>query len=435
MTGNKPLSLAAILCAAAAICTPPTIAAVLSSQEHKIIAAAKSHHEENVAFLEKLVNVNSGTLNLPGVTKIADMLRPKFETLGLKVSWIPMTELGRAGDLVAEHRGGKGKRILLIAHLDTVFEPSSPFQTYVRKGNTAEGPGTSDIKGGVVVILGALQALKDAGRLSQINVTVFLSGDEEDPGKPLAIARRDLIAAGKASDVALDFEAMARQDGKDTIHIGRRGASTWKIVASASSGHSSGVGQEAGFGAVYELVRIIDEFRLQLAEPNLTYNASLIAGGTTAEMDALATRASASGKSNIIAAQAVAAGDIRALSDDQRVRVEGKMRDIVAHHLNRTDAAIEFEEGYPPMTPTPASQALFDQLSEISRELGLGSLVEGDPAGRGAGDIAFVAHDVPGLVGMGVAGAGAHAVGETADLSSLDPQVERAAVLIERLSR
>jgi len=435
MMGENRKIVALLLWATAAIAAGPTIAAGLSSQEQKIIASVKSHHEENVAFLEQLVNVNSGTLNVAGVTRIAEMLRPRFEALGLKVRWIPMGELGRAGDLVAEHHGGKGKRILLIAHLDTVFEPDSPFQTFIRKGNTAVGPGTSDIKGGVVVILAALQALKDAGTLSRANVTVFLSGDEEDPGKPLAVARRDLIAAGKASDVALDFEAMARQDGKDTIHIGRRGASTWKIVASAPSGHSSGVGKDAGYGAVYELVRIIDEFRAQLPEPNLTYNASLIAGGVTAEIDASATRAGASGKANIIAAQAVAAGDLRALSEEQRVRVEGKMRDIVAHHLNRTDASIEFDEGYPPMAPTPASQALFDQLSEISREMGSGALLEGDPAGRGAGDIAFVAHDVPGLVGMGVAGSGAHAVGESADLTSLDPQAERAAVLIERLSR
>jgi glutamate carboxypeptidase len=413
----------------------PALADGLSSDEKKIVASVKSHHEESVALLEKLVNVNSGTLNTAGVTRIADMLRPQFETLGLNVTWTPMSQIGRAGELVATHHGGSGKKILMIAHLDTVFEPDSPFQTFKRSGDVAEGPGVNDIKGGVVVILDALRALKDAGLLQRANVTVFLSGDEEKPGQPLATARRDLIAAGKASDLALDFEAMSRKDDKDTIHIGRRSASSWRLSATGASGHSSGVGKEGGYGAVYEVARIVDEFRTQLAEPHLTYNTSLIAGGTAAEINGQATQASVTGKDNIIAAQAYAAGDLRTLSDEQTERVRARMRDIVSHHLDKTSAEISFEEGYPAMAPTPASQALFDRLDAINGDLGLGHLVEGDPDSRGAGDIAFVAHDVPGLVGMGLAGKGSHAVGETADLTSLDPQAERAAILIARLSK
>ena len=424
---------AAILCLSV-LGAAPAGAGSLSGEEQKIVASVKSHHDENVALLEKLVNVNSGTLNLAGVTKVADMLRPELESLDLKVRWIPMNEVGRAGHLVAEHHGGKGKKILLIAHLDTVFEPESPFQTFVRTGDKAEGPGVTDIKGGVVVILSALRALKEAGVLSRADVTVFLSGDEERPGHPLSVARRDLIAAGKANDLALDFEAMSRENDRDTIHIGRRSAGSWKIAATGASGHSSGVGVGGGYGAVYELSRIVDEFRTQLPEPNLTYNTSLFAGGTTAEMDALGTHATVSGKDNIIAAQAFAAGDLRTLSDDQTARVKQKMEAIVSHHLDKTDAKITFEDSYPAMAPTPASQALFDKLNAINGDLGLGNLAEGDPAKRGAGDISFVAHDVPGLVGMGMAGTGAHAVGETADLTSLDPQAERAAILIARLS-
>jgi len=413
----------------------PSFADGLSSDEQKIVASVKSHHDESVALLEKLVNVNSGTLNIAGVTKVATMLRPEFEKLGLKVTWTPMPDVGRAGTFVAEHKGGKGKKILMIAHLDTVFEPDSPFQSFKRTGDSVEGPGVADIKGGIVVILDALHALKDAGQLDKANVTVFLSGDEEKPGHPLATARRDLIAAGKASDLALDFEAMFREGGRDTIHIGRRGALAWRLSATGASGHSSGVGKEGGYGAVYEVARIVDEFRTELAEPHLTYNTSLIAGGAAVEIDQQATRATVSGKDNIIAGFASAAGDVRALSEEQAERVKKKMQDIVGHHLDKTNAEISFEEGYPAMAPTPASQSLFDQLSKINGDLGLGALNEGDPDKSGAGDIAFVAHDVPGLVGMGLAGKGAHAVGETADLTSLDPQAERAAILIARLSR
>ncbi len=413
----------------------PSFADGLSGDEKKIVASVKSHHDESVALLEKLVNVNSGSLNIAGVTKVADMLRPEFEKLGLKVTWTPMAEIGRAGTFVAAHHGGTGKKILLIAHLDTVFEPDSPFQTFKRTGESVEGPGVSDIKGGIVVILDALHALKDAGLLDKANVTVFLSGDEEKPGHPLATARRDLIAAGKASDLALDFEAMSREGDKDTIHIGRRGALAWRLSATGTSGHSSGVGVGGGYGAVYEVARIVDEFRTELAEPHLTYNTSLIAGSAAAEIDEQATRATVSGKDNIIAGKAYAAGDLRALSEDQAERVKKKMQDIVGRHLDKTSAEISFEEGYPAMAPTAASQALFDQLSKINGDLGMGALNEGDPDKRGAGDIAFVAHDVPGLVGMGLSGKGSHAVGETADLASLDPQAERAAILIARLSR
>ena len=430
----KTKSAAALLALALALAAP-ALADGLSSGEQKIAASVKSHHDESVALLEKLVDVNSGTLNIAGVAKIAEMLRPEFERLGLKVTWTPMPDIGRAGTFVAEHHGGKGKKILKIAHLDTVFEPDSPFQTYKRSGDSVEGPGVSDIKGGIVVILDALQALKDAGLLDKASVTVFLSGDEEKPGHPLATARRDLIAAGKTHDLALDFEAMSREGGKDTIHIGRRGALAWRLSATGASGHSSGVGKDGGFGAVYEVARIVDQFRVELAEPHLTHNASLIAGGAAAEIDEQATHATISGKDNIIPGKAYAAGDVRALSEDQAERVKKKMQDIVGHHLDKTGAEISFEEGYPAMAPTPASQALFDQLSKINADMGLGALNEGDPDKRGAGDIAFVARDLPGLVGMGLAGKGSHAVGETADLASLDPQAERAAILIARLSR
>jgi glutamate carboxypeptidase len=434
MVGKIPL--AALLLTA----LPAVAGAALSGEERRIVASVTRHHDDDVRLLEQLVNVNSGTLNLAGVTRIADILRPQFESLGMRVRWIPMAEVGRAGHLVAEHHvtlalgGKKLKRILMIAHLDTVFDAESPFQHFTRSGNVAEGPGVSDIKGGIVVILAALRALKEAGALQHTNVTVVMSGDEERPGAPLEVARRDLIAAGKASDLALDFEAMIRSDDKDTIHIGRRGDSGWKLAVSASSGHSSLVGQAGGFGANYELARIIDEFRRTLAEPNLTYNTGLIAGGATAELSGAGT-AEVSGKDNIIAAQALAEGDLRTLSDEQTARVQDKMREIVSHHLPGSDAHIEFIPGYPAMAPTAASQALFEQLSRVNADLGLAALEKGDPASRGAGDIAFVAAYVPGLVGMGIAGRGQHAVGETADLSSIDPQAERAAVLIERVGR
>jgi glutamate carboxypeptidase len=117
------------------------------------------------------------------------------------------------------------------------------------------------------------------------------------------------------------------------------------------------------------------------------------------------------------------------------MRIEEKMRAIVADHLPGTDAKIEFGESYPAMAPTAGSRALLAQLNGVNRDLGLSEMGELDPMKRGAGDIAFVAPYTDGLVGTGAAGAGEHAVGETSDLTSYPRQEKRAAILMARLSR
>jgi len=408
-----------------------------SAAERKMVATIDAERARNLKLLEELVRVNSGTMNLAGVERVGQMLRPEFEQLGFEVKWIPMAKVGRAGHLVATHRGdGKGKRILLIGHLDTVFEPDSPFQGWKRDGDIVEGPGVGDMKGGDVVIVSALRAMHAAGTLKGADITVVLTGDEEKPGEPLAEARADLIAAGRNSDVALDFEGLSQRNGQDIASIARRSSTSWTIHASAKSGHSSGVCKpSAGCGAIYELARIVDAFRRELPEPNLTYNVGMILGGSQAELNAGDTGGQASGKPNVIAAAAIARGDIRTLSNEQEARVRGKMKAIVARHLDKTQAEIAFsDDGYPPMAPTDGNKALLAKLNAVNADLGLPPMPAGDPADRGAGDISFVAF-VDGLVGMGLAGEGSHAPGETADLTSLDRQAKRTALLVSRLAK
>lgn len=402
-----------------------------------MVAAVEADHARNVKLLETLVLVNSGTMNLAGVEQVGRMLAPEFEQLGFTVRWVPMAKVGRAGHLIATHKGnGKGKRLLLIGHLDTVFEPDSPFQGWKRTGDIVEGPGVGDMKGGDVVIVAALRAMHAAGTLKTADITVVLTGDEEKPGEPLADARADLIAAAKVSDVALDFEGLSQSGGQDIGSIARRSSTSWTITATAKSGHSSGVCKpSAGCGAIYELARIVDAFRVELPEPNLTYNVGLIVGGTSAELNAGDTGGGATGKPNVIAAQAIARGDIRTLSPEQEERVRTKMQAIVGRHLDKAQAKLEFsDDGYPPMAPTEGNKALLAKLNEVNATLGLPQMPAGDPANRGAGDISFVAF-IDGLVGLGMAGEGSHAPGETADLKSLDRQAKRAALLMTRLSK
>ena len=400
-----------------------------------MVAVIDADHDRNVQLLHDLVMVNSGTMNLAGVTAVGAMLRPRFEGLGFTVRWLPMDKTGRAGHLIAEHRGnGRGKRLLLIGHLDTVFEPDSPFQGWKRTGDTVEGPGVGDMKGGNVIMLAALHAMQAAGTLRDADIVVVLTGDEEKPGAPLSVVRADLIEAGRRADVALDFEGLQRDGGRDIGSIARRSSTSWTITAKATSGHSSGVCRPAaGCGAIYELARILDSFRRELPETNLTYNVGMILGGSSAQLNAGDTGGAATGKPNVIASDALARGDIRTLSPEQEARVRAKMAAIVARHLDKTGAEISFsDDGYPSMAPTDGNRALLARLNQVNMALGLPEMPAGDPANRGAGDISFVAF-IDGLVGLGMAGQGSHAPGETADLRSLDVQAKRAALLMSRL--
>ena len=428
----RALVLPLLLAAAPAAAEPPR----LSATEARMATTVDAEYERSVALLEQLVNQNSGTMNLPGVARVGTMMAEQLRALGFVVTWKPLPQTGRAGHIIAVHAGKPGtKRLLLIGHLDTVFEADSPFQRFVRKGEEASGPGAGDDKGGMVVMLAALRAMQAAGTLKPANVEIVLTGDEEDSGDPVAIARADLIAAGKRADVALDFEGLAIEEGRDMGSIARRSVNDWTLTVTGRSGHSSRIFSDSfGDGAVNEAARILAAFRTQLPEPDLTFNTGLLAAGVTASIDATGSKASAQGKSNIIPAQAVASGDFRTLSEAQTQRVRAKMTAIVAAHAPGTDATIAFKSGYPAMAPTAGNQALLARLNGVNRDLGLPAMPALDPLKRGAGDISWVAADVDGLVGLGTASRGDHTPDEVVDLSTIRRQAKRAAILMTRLS-
>ncbi|WP_338643621.1 M20/M25/M40 family metallo-hydrolase [Novosphingobium olei] len=428
--------LASLALSLPALAAPPAP----SPQERTMIATVDKEQGRTLALLEKLVNQNSGSRNIAGNKAVIAMLTPEFEALGFKVTFLPMEQTGRAGHLLATHGGTKGaRRLLLIGHTDTVFEPDSPFQKFTRAGDKAMGPGVADDKGGVVTILAALRAMQAAGTLKSANIEVFLTGDEEDAGDPQSAARADLIAAGKRADAALDFEGLVRMagaDGKpvDMGSIARRSAFSWTLTVEAKSGHSSGVFGADGDGAIYALARMIAAFRAEVPEPNLTLNVGLIGGGALATLDADQARVSASGKTNIIPAKALARGDLRTLSPEQHAAAVAKMQAIVARPYPGATARLAFEDGYPPMAPTQANKALLGKLNAVNAALGLPAMPALDPAKRGAGDISFVAADVPGLAGLGPASSGDHTPAETVDVPSIWLQAKRAALLMSRLA-
>ena len=412
--------------------------AKLSPAETGMAATVDAEYERHVVLLEKMVNQNSGTMNFAGVEVVGRMMRAELEPLGFVVTWTPMTDAKRAGHLTAVKSGKKGaKRLLLIAHLDTVFEPDSPFQKFVRNGDQGEGPGAGDDKGGMVVMLMALRAMKAAGTLAGANIEIHMTGDEEDAGDPIEIARAGLIAAGKRADAALDFEGLSILDGKDMGSIARRSSNTWTLNVTGKTGHSSLIFNPTyGDGAIYELTRILSRFRTELPETNLTFNVGIIAGGQELDVDKDGIRASAKGKSNIIPGLAYAKGDFRTLSPEQTARVRSRMTAIVAASAPQTSASISFDPGsYPAMAPTDGNRALLARLNGVNADLGLAQMEALDPLKRGAGDISFVAGDVDGLVGLGPNSRGDHAPGETVDLGSMKRQAKRAAILMSRLAR
>ena len=409
-------------------------APALSATERRIASAVDQRNAQALALLERVVNINSGTMNFEGVRKVGDAFRAELDALGFSTRWVDGAGFRRAGHLVAE-RNGRGPRILLIGHLDTVFEPRSPFQKFERlTDSTARGPGVIDMKGGDVIIVEALRALKAAGVLDGLSITVVMHGDEEDAGTPLDSARATLIDAAKRSQIALGFE-----DGSGDPHtavISRRSAGSWTLRTTGTPGHSSQIFRDdIGAGALYEAARILDGFRTRLGgQQYLTINPGVVLGGSEVKYDTAQSGGTAFGKTNVIAGQAIVSGDIRALSPEQLEQAMATMKEIVSQHLPKTTAELTFDDGYPPMAPTDGNRRLLAVHDSVSRALGFGSVVAVDPSKAGAADVSFAAPYVPmGIDALGLAGWDDHSDKETANLNWLPRLTKRAAVLIYRL--
>ncbi len=424
---------------AASINTATVAAQTLDPVEQRIVAEVRSHAPQALDLLRQSVLINSGTMNAAGVREVGQLFRSQFDALGFQTRWVDMPPaMRRAGHLLATRAGapGKGKRLLLLGHLDTVFEPGSAVPMWEQKDGRIRGQGVSDMKGGDVIVIAALQALQRAGALEGATIAVLFSGDEEDAGEPIATARATMRELAQRSDAALSFESsIPDQDGHTTATVGRRATASWELQVSGRQGHSMNVFGANGYGAVYEAARILDAFRREVAEPGLTFNPGLILGGTDVKRDAANARGSAFGKTNVIANSVAVSGDLRYLDDAQRDRAQARMRAIVAQHLPGAGASIAFQEAYPPMAVTPGNLKLLDLYSRASRDAGLGSIGALPAEARGAGDIQFVAPLVDSLDGLGASGDGAHSPNEDLDPASIERGAIRAALLIYRLTQ
>ena len=406
----------------------------LSPVEQKIIAAVNERLGYAEELLKESVNINSGSLNIAGVKKVGELYAKEFEKAGMTPEWVSLPDsLRRAGHLVATRKGNKGKKLFLIGHLDTVFEPDMPPNPYRRlNDSTATGQGVNDMKGGDVIVIIALQALQSLGLLEDAHIVAYFTGDEEKSGRPTSVSRKDFIERAKTCDVALGFEGAS---GLRNVATGRRGSSDWNLQVKAKTGHSAGIfTPNAGYGAIYEAARILNSFREELStEKYLTFNPGIIIGGSEMSYDSKKATGEAIGKSNIISPEVFVTGDLRFLTEQQKNEAREKMRAITQRNLTGTTASIRFSDGIPAMEPTPGNDAIRQVISDVTVAMGLGPTIAGDPGSRGAGDISYVAKYLSGVDGMGASGRGAHAPGETINLKEFPILIQRAALVIHRL--
>jgi glutamate carboxypeptidase len=428
--------LMATLFSLVALANPVASSAQLSDVEQQITMTVDRQFEDGLVFLERVVNINSGSGNHLGVRRVGAEFADAFAPLGFEPRWIDLPDsVISAGHLFLERPGTNGKRLLLIGHLDTVFEDDSPFQTFSRNDTIAMGPGVSDMKGGNTAMLQAIRALDAVGVLDGASIIIALMGDEEETGKPTSVSRAELVAAAQRSDAALAFEG--GPGDLSTISVARRGISAWYLTVTGITGHSSLVfGDQYGYGSIYGAARILAAFQEELVgEEYLTFNPGTILGGTDVTYDRKTTRGTAFGKTNVIAQTTYVGGDLRTISVEQQDRVRNSMREIVAREIPGVTAEIDFQDAYPPMGPTDGNRALLAMVDQISRDMGDGPITEYDPGERGAADVSFVAPYVDGIDGLGAAGFEEHSPGEFVDLRTFPTVIKRAALLIYRLTR
>jgi glutamate carboxypeptidase len=419
----------------------------LSPVEQQLVAEIHAHAPQALELLRQSVLINSGTMNQAGVRAVGKLFRDQFDALGFTTRWIDMPpEMQRAGHLLAERQPGRrqggGNRLLLLGHLDTVFEPGNTTPAWEPQagpdGSVAQikGQGVSDMKGGDVVIVEALRALQRVGALDNTSIAVMLTGDEEEAGTPKSVSRGDLVELAKRNDVALSFEgSIAGKDGMAAATVGRRSTAFFELEIKARQAHSMGVFGPGGYGAVYEAARILDAFRQQVVEPGLTFNPGVILGGTEVAFDEANSRGSAFGKTNVIANTVTVKGDLRYLDYAQRDRAQARMREIVGQSLPGASSSINFRDSYPPMAVTPGNLKVLALYSRASQDAGLGPIGAVPPESRGAGDIQFAAPFIDSLDGLGAGGSGAHSPNESLDVASIERSAIRAAILIYRLTR
>ena len=359
-------------------------------------------------FLERMVNMDSPSLEKPLVDEFVRFVGAQFAAIGGVVEYVGTERFGDHLIVRFDENPSTGS-ILLLGHTDTVFPPGeAEKRPYRVHQGVAMGPGVFDMKAGVAVMWAALRALRALGRLHR-PVTVLLTSDEE-VGSP---ASRDLIQAEALKAAAVLVLEPSLPGGG--IKTARKGVGRFTVKAIGRAAHA-GIDPEKGVNAIEEIsAQVLQLQRLSDPDRGTTVTVGVIRGGT---------------KSNVVPAEAAVEVDVRIRTSEEAERIARLIRDL---QPTVAGARLEIRGGInrPPMERTADTLRLFAVAQTVAKELG-SDLVEGSTGGASDGNLT-AALGVPTLDGLGPIGSGAHALTESVEVDSLAARASLVAGLIERL--
>jgi glutamate carboxypeptidase len=391
-----------------------------------IRAQAQREKQPLLDTLERLVSIESGSADVEGVTRIGTFIAERLRALEGTVELVkPASDMPRftsvpekiADTVVARFRGRGTARILLLAHMDTVYErgmlAEQPFRI---DGDRAYGLGIADDKHGVAVILHTLAILK-ALQVDRYGLLTVLVSPDEEVGSP---AERDLITSlGANHDVVLSFEGPGQDE---SIRVATSGIKLAILTVRGRASHA-GNAPDQGRNALYELAHQLLQLR-NLSDPTKAFKLNW-------------TIARAGSVFNAIPADATAIGDMRADDEREFDAVEGLIREKIKNHLiPDTTVDVRFERFFPAMPSRSRSLPLAEHAQRVYAEAGGKAKVNRISIGAGT-DAAFAAlkTDAPVLEGLGLRNFGAHSNNaEYVNVSSIEPRLYLLARLIMDVS-
>jgi glutamate carboxypeptidase len=372
--------------------------------------AVRDRYPRFLAELEALVNIDCGSYAPAGVNRIADAVTASLSELGAEVDRIAHDGEPRLGDLVIGRLRGEGPRLLLIGHMDTVFdEGTAAARPFRIEGDRALGPGTSDMKGGLLAGLHALAALRHVAVTPDVT---FVANPDEEIGSPFSTPHIRRLAG--EHDVALVLEC-ARANGD--IVSARKGIADLHVTFTGRAAHA-GVEPEKGRSAILAASRtVVALHELNGRWPSVTLNAGVIRGGT---------------RPNVVAAACELQLDLRAATADEFGAATAEAERVIGDHaVDGIGAEVRRMAGHPPMEKSPATARLASLAATIAGELGF---TLRDTATGGASDANTTASaGLPSLDGLGPIGGDDHSADEWLDLSSVVPRTTLLASLITRV--
>lgn len=374
-----------------------------------IVNESKKREQEMLAFLERIVRINSYTGNKAGVDAVGREIATRMEAEGFHVEMSPRDDVGDnliVRNDVAREMSSDDRQVLFCGHMDTVFPDDGSFDCFRHEGDTIIGPGVVDMKGGLVVGMWALFILKDMGLLRDVPVTFVFNSDEETG----SYHSRDLIMKEAARSVfAFVFECASPNGGTVT---GRKGKATFNLTARGKSGHAGNLSQSKS-SAILELAhKTIALEALNDAQCGVSVNVGLVNGGVGP---------------NTIAPKASGVVECRfRTAQDEKELVAGVNAMQDAPDVPGTRLEVEVVPGRPPMEQSDGNRKLYRVVEQVCREL---SLPIAEEFRGGVSDANYIAKmGVPVVDGMGPAGAKDHSPDEYLIVETLVDRVAISAI-------